>query len=306
MTLTVWSSSRYTFPLPEGHRFPVAKYAMLRDAVIASGIVPAERVLDPPRVSDDALLLVHTPGYVRRFRDGSLDAAGLRRLGFPWSPALVERSYRAVGGTVAATRHALEHGVAMNLAGGTHHAFPDHGEGFCVFNDVAVAIRLLRRDGLVRRAAIVDLDVHQGNGTHAIFAGDADVHTFSMHGGKNYPFHKVSGTLDIELPDGTGDDAYLELLHATLPRVLAASSPDLVVYIAGADPHEGDRLGRLALTFEGLARRDAFVLDSCREVGIPVAVTIGGGYGRRIEDTVAVHAETVRIAASRAVHYASR
>ena len=297
MTLTVWSSSRYTFPLPEGHRFPVAKYGMLRDAVIEQGILPADHVLDPPRVTDEALLLVHTPEYVRRFREGSLDAAELRRLGFPWSPGLVERSYRAVGGTVAATRHALEHGIAMNLAGGTHHAFPDHGEGFCVFNDVAVAIQLLRRDGLARRVAVVDLDVHQGNGTHAIFAGDADVYTFSMHGGKNYPFHKVAGTLDLELPDGTGDDAYLEVLCRALPRVLAASSPDLVVYIAGADPHEGDRLGRLGLTFDGLARRDALVLDACREVGIPVAITIGGGYGRRIEDTVAVHVRTVRIAA---------
>ena len=300
MTLTVWSSSRYTFPLPEGHRFPVAKYAMLREAVIAEGIVPAERVLDPPRAGDDALALVHTPEYVRRFRDGALDGAELRRLGFPWSPALVERSYRAVGGTIEAARHALTDGVAMNLAGGTHHAFPDHGEGFCVFNDVAVAIRLLQHDGLVRRVAVVDLDVHQGNGTHAIFAGDDDVYTFSMHGGKNYPFHKIAGTLDVELADGTGDDAYLDSLASALPAVLAASSPDLVVYIAGADPHEGDQLGRLALTFDGLARRDAFVLDSCREVGIPVAITIGGGYGRRIEDTVAVHASTVRIAATRA------
>ena len=302
MTLTVWSSSRYTFPLPDGHRFPVAKYAMLRDAVIAQGIVRVDHVLDPPRVSDEALMLVHTPEYVRRFREGALDAAELRRLGFPWSPGLVERSYRAVGGTVAATRHALEHGLAMNLAGGTHHAFPDHGEGFCVFNDVAVAVRLLRRGGLVRRVAVVDLDVHQGNGTHAIFAGDPDVHTFSMHGGRNYPFHKVAGTLDVELPDGTGDDVYLEQLCGALPRVLAASSPDLVVYIAGADPHEGDRLGRLALTFDGLARRDAFVLDSCREVGIPVAIAIGGGYGRRIEDTVAAHAQTARIAAARTSH----
>jgi len=300
MTLTVWSSSRYTFPLPEGHRFPVAKYAMLRHAVIARGIVPAERVLDPPRAGDDALALVHTREYVQRFCEGTLDAAELRRLGFPWSPALVERSYRAVGGTIAAARHALAHGISMNLAGGTHHAFPDHGEGFCVFNDVAVAIRLLRREGLVRRAAVVDLDVHQGNGTHAIFAGDGDVYTFSMHGGKNYPFHKVAGTLDVELADGTGDDDYLAMLYEALPRVLAASSPDLVVYIAGADPFEGDRLGRLALSFDGLARRDAFVLDSCREVGIPVAITIGGGYGRRIEDTVAVHARTVRIAAARA------
>jgi acetoin utilization deacetylase AcuC-like enzyme len=300
MALTVWSSSRYTFPLPEGHRFPVAKYELLRQAVIAEGSVPADRVLDPVRAADDALELVHTREYVQRFAGGLLDAAELRRLGFPWSPALVERSYRAVGGTIAATRHALAHGVAMNLAGGTHHAFPDHGEGFCVFNDVAVALRLLQRERLVRRAAVVDLDVHQGNGTHAIFAGDPDVYTFSMHGGKNYPFHKVPGTLDIELADGTGDDDYLATLREALPRVLAQSSPDLVVYIAGADPHEGDRLGRLALTFDGLARRDAFVLDSCREVGIPIAVTIGGGYGRRIEDTVAAHLGTVRIAASRA------
>lgn len=299
MSLTVWSSSRYTFPLPEGHRFPIAKYALLRDAVIADGIVDAERVLDPPRVTDDALMLVHTREYVRRFREGTLDAAELRRIGFPWSPGLVERSYRAVGGTLEAVRHALSHGIAMNLAGGTHHAFPDHGEGFCVFNDVAVAIRLLQRDRLVRRVAIVDLDVHQGNGTHAIFADDRDVYTFSMHGGRNYPFHKVAGTLDVELADGTGDEEYLAALHAALPRVLAASSPDLVVYIAGADPHAGDQLGRLALTFDGLARRDAFVLDSCREVGIPVAITIGGGYGRRIEDTVAVHARTARIAAER-------
>jgi acetoin utilization deacetylase AcuC-like enzyme len=297
MPLTLWSSSRYTFPLPEGHRFPVAKYAMLREAVIAHGVVPADRIIDPARVEVSALELVHSTDYVRRFSNGLLDAAAERRLGFPWSEALVERSFRAVGGTIAATRHALVHGVAMNLAGGTHHAFPDHGEGFCVFNDVAVAIRLLQREGLVRRAAVVDLDVHQGNGTHAIFAGDADVFTFSMHGGKNYPFHKVAGTLDIELPDGTGDEAYLTELHTALPRVLAAAAPDLVVYIAGADPHEGDQLGRLSLTFDGLARRDAFVLQSCREVGIPVAITIGGGYGRRIEDTVEAHLRTVRVAA---------
>jgi acetoin utilization deacetylase AcuC-like enzyme len=297
MALTVWSSSRYVFPLPEGHRFPVVKYELLREAVIAEGIVTRARVLDPARAADDALELVHTHQYVQRFAHGRLDPAELRRLGFPWSPALVERSYRAVGGTIAAARHALAHGVAMNLAGGTHHAFPDHGEGFCVFNDVAVALRLLQRERRLRRAAVVDLDVHQGNGTHAIFAGVADVYTFSMHGGKNYPFHKVPGTLDIELPDGTGDDEYLDVLRSALPRVLEASSPDLVVYIAGADPHEGDRLGRLRLTFDGLARRDTMVLEACREVGIPVAITIGGGYGRQIEDTVAVHLRTARIAA---------
>jgi acetoin utilization deacetylase AcuC-like enzyme len=300
MALTVWSSARYVFPLPAGHRFPVAKYALLRAAVIEEGIVPAERVLDPPRADEEALALVHTREYLRRFREGALDPAELRLLGFPWSEALVERSYRAVGGTIAAARHALEAGVAMNLAGGTHHAFPDHGEGFCVFNDVAVAIRLLRREGRLRRAAVIDLDVHQGNGTHAIFAGDAEVVTFSMHGGRNYPFHKVAGTLDVELADRTGDEEYLATLAGALPRVLAMATPDLVVYIAGADPHEGDRLGRLALTFDGLARRDAMVLDACREVGIPVAVTIGGGYGRRIEDTVHAHLRTVRVAARHA------
>jgi acetoin utilization deacetylase AcuC-like enzyme len=298
MPLTVWSSARYTFPLPEGHRFSVAKYAMLRDGVVAEGIVPAERVLDPEGATDEMLGLVHTAEYLHRFITGTMDAAEIRKLGFPWSPALVERSRRAVGGTLAAARHALTHGIAMNLAGGTHHAFADHGEGFCVFNDIAIAIRLLQRDGLIRRAAVIDLDVHQGNGTHAIFAGDADVYTFSMHGGKNYPFHKIPGTLDVELADGTGDEEYLAQLTGTLPRLLAAAQPDLVLYIAGADPHEGDALGRLALTFDGLARRDAYVLERCREVGIPVAITIGGGYGKRIEDTVAVHLRTVRIASA--------
>ncbi len=298
MPLSVWSSSRYTFPLPEGHRFPIAKYAMLRERIVALGIVSPERVHDPAAVSDDELRLVHTAAYVERFVTGRLDAAEVRRIGFPWSHELVERSRRAVGGTIAAARHALAHGIAMNLAGGTHHAFADHGEGFCVFNDVAVAIRLLQSEGLIRRAAVVDLDVHQGNGTHAIFAGDDSVFTFSMHGGRNYPFHKVPGTLDVELADHTGDDEYLRRLVDVLPAMLAEAAPDLVLYIAGADPHEGDALGRLALTFDGLARRDAYVLTQCREVGIPVAITIGGGYGRRIEDTVSVHVETARIAGS--------
>lgn len=298
MPLTLWSSSRYVFPLPEGHRFPVRKYAMLRDRVVADGLVPAERVADPPRATRDDLLRVHTPDYVERFAAGQLDAGELRRLGFPWSSALVERSLRAVGGTIAASEHALAHGIAVNLAGGTHHAFADHGEGFCVYNDVAIAIRRLQSLGRIRRACVVDLDVHQGNGTHSIFTGDADVFTFSMHGGKNYPFHKVAGSLDVELDDGTADEEYLDRLTAALPAVLTKASPDLVLYIAGADPHEGDALGRLRLTFDGLLRRDAFVLERCREVGIPVAITIGGGYGRNVEDTVSVHLNTVRVAAT--------
>jgi len=297
MALHAWSSAKYSFPLPEGHRFPIAKYALLRDRVIADGIIDPEHLHDPAAISRADLLLVHTADYVDRFTSGRLSPDEERRLGFPWSPALVERSYRAAGGTLEAATFATEHGIAMNLAGGTHHAFPSHGEGFCVFNDTAIAIRALQRDRRIRRALVVDLDVHQGNGTHAVFAGDESVFTFSMHGGKNYPFHKVAGCLDVELSDGTGDDAYLELLTRSLPDAIAASRADLVVYLAGADPHESDRLGRLALTFDGLARRDAIVLQQTREVGLPVVVTIAGGYGRDIEDTVRIHARTARIAA---------
>ena len=296
MPLHCWTSARYAVPLPTGHRFPIAKYGMLRDAVIESGLVAPGDLHEPERASMDALLLVHTERYVRALVAGELTEAEQRRIGLPWSESLVERSFRTVGGTCEAATAALERGVTMNLAGGTHHAFPDRGEGFCVFNDVAVAIRLLQRAGRIRRAAVIDLDVHQGNGTHAIFAGDSSVYTFSMHGGRNYPFHKVAGSLDVELADGTGDDAYLAALTETLPRVLAVSAPDLVIYLAGADAHEGDRLGRLCLTFDGLARRDAMVLDACREVGIPVVITIAGGYGRNIADSVAVHLNTVRIA----------
>ncbi|HEX2779669.1 MAG TPA: histone deacetylase [Gemmatimonadaceae bacterium] len=307
-----WSSAHYTLPLPAGHRFPIEKYALLRDAVLAEGIVPRERMHDPERATREELLRVHTAGYVDRLGEGRLTEAEIRRLGFPWSPQLVERSYRAVGGTLGATRAALRHGVAMNLAGGTHHAFPDHGEGFCVFNDVAVAVRALLDAGEIARAAVVDLDVHQGNGTHAIFAGEERVHTFSMHGERNYPYResapvgdasdprrygvRVPGTRDVDLPEGVGDDEYLAVLAAELPAVLAAARPDLVVYLGGADPHEGDRLGRMRLTFDGLARRDTLVLESCREVGIPVAITIAGGYGRDIRDTVRIHTTTARIA----------
>ena len=297
MALHAWSSAKYSFPLPEGHRFPIAKYALLRDRVIAEGIVAPENLHDPAPVSREDLLLVHSADYVDRFTNGRLDAGEERRLGFPWSRALVERSYRAAGGTREAAGYAVDHGIAMNLAGGTHHAFPSHGEGFCVFNDTAIAIRALQRQGRIQRAIVVDLDVHQGNGTHAIFAGDESVFTFSMHGGKNYPFHKVAGRLDVELTDGTGDDDYLELLCRSLPKAIVAARADLVVYLAGADPHEGDRLGRLALTFDGLARRDAVVLQQAREVGLPVVITIAGGYGRSVEDTVQAHARTAQIAA---------
>jgi acetoin utilization deacetylase AcuC-like enzyme len=296
MTLYAWSSAAYVIPLPAEHRFPIAKYALLRERVLAEELIPRERLLDPLRASREELLRAHDALYVDALNAGTLDAAAMRRIGFPWSPELVERSHRAVGGTMAASRAALEHGLAINLAGGTHHAFADHGEGFCVFNDVAVAIRALQHERLIGRAAIIDLDVHQGNGTNAIFAGDRTVYTFSMHGERNYPFTRVAGSRDIELPDGTGDEAYLERLAQALPEVLHAARPDVVIYLAGADPHERDALGRLALTVAGLARRDAMVLEACREVGIPVAIAIAGGYGRDIAETVEIHRNTVAVA----------
>jgi acetoin utilization deacetylase AcuC-like enzyme len=290
-----WSSASYTFPLPDGHRFPIAKYELLRQAVIAAGL---GEVRQPDRIDRASLLRVHTPRYVDALSEGTLSADEQRRLGFPWSKGLVERSYRAVGGTCAAVRFALDEGIAMNLAGGTHHAFSDRGEGFCVFNDVAVAIRAMQAQGRIERAAIVDLDVHQGNGTNEIFAGDDSVYTFSMHGRRNYPFSKVPGSLDVELEDGCEDQEYLALLADALPRALAAARPDLVIYLAGADAHEDDRLGRLRLTAQGLARRDVMVLEAAREVGIPVAVTIAGGYGRDIDTTVAIHLGTARLCAA--------
>ncbi len=298
MPLHVWSSAHYSIALPDGHRFPIAKYAMLRDAVLAEGVVAPDAMHDPARASLEDVHRVHATEYITRLVNGTMPIAEQRTLGFPWSLGLVERSFRASGGTLEAADHALRAGIAMNLAGGTHHAFATHGEGFCVLNDVAIAVHALRAQGRIRRVAVIDLDVHQGNGTHAIFASDESAFTFSMHGRRNYPFRKVAGRLDIELEDGTQDTEYLEKLSEALPEVLATARPDLVFYLAGADPHEGDSLGRLGLTFEGLMRRDALVLESCRAVGVPVAIAIAGGYGRDIADTVRVHVNTARVARS--------
>lgn len=298
MPLHCWSSPRYAITLPDGHRFPMVKYALLREGALAAGLVTAATLHEPTRIDRADLLRVHTPEYVDGVEHGTLDAAHQRRIGLPWSEAFVERAFRVVRGTVEASAHAVTHGIAMNLAGGTHHAFPDRGEGFCVFNDVAIAIRRLQSDGRIRRACIIDLDVHQGNGTNAVFAGDDSVYTFNMHGAKNFPFHKVNGSRDEALDDGIGDAEYLARLRRALPDVLQAARADLVIYLAGADPHEGDRLGRLKLSFEGLAQRDDLVLRTCREVGLPVCVTIAGGYGTDIATTVRVHLQTVAIAHS--------
>ena len=294
MSLHCWSSTRYAITLPEGHRFPMSKYSLLREGALSQRLVAPENLHEPSRVAHADLHRVHTTDYVDGVEHGTLDPAHQRRIGLPWSEPFVERAFRVVQGTIEASDHAVTHGIAMNFAGGTHHAFPDRGEGFCVFNDVAIAIRRLQSQQRIRRACIIDLDVHQGNGTNAVFAGDDSVYTFNMHGAKNFPFHKVASSRDEELDDGTGDDEYLTRLESALPEVVRAARADLVVYLAGADPHEGDRL---KLTFDGLARRDELVLRTCREIGTPVCVTIAGGYGRDITDTVRVHLQTVATAA---------
>jgi len=289
---------QFVLPLPEGHRFPMRKYALLRDAALAAGVLAPDALFIPEAATEDELVRAHDAAYVRKVFGGGLTDKEIRRLGFPWSPQLVERSRRSVGGTIQACRAALRDGVAVNLAGGTHHAFPDYGAGFCVFNDVAVAARAMLAEGRAARIAVVDCDVHQGDGTAAIFAGDPAVFTFSIHGARNFPFHKQASDLDVELPDGAGDAAYLDALRPALAATLAHARPELVIYVAGADPYEGDRLGLLKLSKAGLAERDRLVLEGCAGQGIPVAVVMGGGYARAIEDVVCIHLATIRAAAA--------
>jgi len=286
---------RYYADIGEGHVFPIRKFELVRDRLVAEGTVAPAEIVEPREAAVADVLLVHTDDYVTRLRAGALTPRELRRLGLPWSKALVRRSFLATSGTINAARLALEGGVGANLAGGTHHAFPDRGEGFCVLNDVAVAVRVLRRDGLARRAAVVDLDVHQGNGTAFIFAEDASVFTFSMHGAKNYPLFKQRSTLDVELADGTGDEEYMGELSRHLPRVFE-HRPELVFYLGGADPFAGDKLGRLGLSVAGLRARDELVLGECRRRGVPVATVMSGGYAADIDDTVEIHCNTIRAA----------
>ncbi len=284
----------FVLPLPEGHRFPMSKYARLRQALLDSAVFAPDDLQLPPPASDAELALAHCPDYVARVAAGALTPAEIRQIGFPWSPEMVERSRRSAGATLAAARAALAGGkVAANLAGGTHHAHYDRGEGFCVFNDAAVTVRTLAAEGAVRRVAVIDADVHQGNGTATILAGDPHAFTFSLHGARNFPFEKAHSDLDIELPDGTGDDAYLAALEQGLAATFAAGPYDLVLYLAGADPYAGDRLGRLAVSMDGLAARDRRVLDACRAHGVPVAIAMAGGYARDIADTVAIHTRTL-------------
>lgn len=290
-------SDTFVLPLPEGHRFPMSKYVRLRDRVLYEGLVAPDKLQAAEPASEADLLRCHDEAYVRRVMEGGLSDREQRRIGFPWSPALARRSIRTVGGTLAACRAALEDGTAANLAGGTHHAYAEHGEGYCVFNDAVVAARAMQAEQRVRRVVILDCDVHQGNGTAALTQGDASVFTFSIHGEKNYPVHKERSDLDIELPDGTTDERYLTLVEEGVQRALAASGADLAIYLAGADPYERDRLGRMKVTMAGLAERDRRVFGLCRAAGLPVAVVMAGGYAPEIDDIVRIHAQTIRIAA---------
>ena len=290
-------SDHFVLPLPEGHRFPMQKYRLLRERILAEGIISADDVMVPEAAMDEQLLLVHDVDYVRKVKTGQLSEKEVRRMGFPWSPELVERSRRSVGGSISACRAALEDGIAVNLAGGTHHAFPDFGAGFCVFNDVAVAACVMLAEERLQRVVVIDCDVHQGDGTAAIFASDARVFTFSIHGARNFPFRKQQSDLDIELEDHTDDGDYLASLKTGVSYAIELAEPDLAIYLAGADPYSGDKLGRLNVSKDGLAERDRFVIRTCHEKKLPVAIVMGGGYARDIQDIVEIHAETIRTAA---------
>ena len=301
MPMQAFYADQFVLPLPPGHRFPMSKYRLLREQIAG---LPGLELCQALPASEGELALVHTPGYLSAVIDGTLSAAQQREIGFPWSEAMVERARRSVGATISAARSALATGVASNVAGGTHHATADKGGGYCVFNDAAVAARLMQAEWhrlhrRLLRVAIVDLDVHQGNGSAAIFADDPTVFTLSLHGAKNFPFRKERSDLDVDLPDGCDDTAYLRALDDALDKLWChheAAPPGLIFYLAGADPHEGDRLGRLKLTTAGLAERDRRVLSAARERRIPVALSMAGGYGRVVEDTVQVHLGTIRAA----------
>ncbi len=289
----IFYSPYYYADIGENHVFPIKKFELVRDKLFGEGTLQSSEILEPQPVEVQDVLLVHTEDYISRLRGGTLTAKEVRKLGLPWSKSLVRRSFLAVSGTINAAKHALEYGVASNLAGGTHHAFPDRGEGFCVLNDVAVAIEVLKRDDLAKTFLIVDCDVHQGNGTAFIFKDDEAVFTFSIHGAKNYPLFKQSSNLDIELPDKTSDKEYLETLNEALPRIFL-HNPDIIFYLGGADPFEKDKLGRLGLTIQGLMKRDESVLSFARERDIPIVTVMSGGYAQDISDTVEIHCNTIR------------
>jgi acetoin utilization deacetylase AcuC-like enzyme len=291
--MKVFFCDRFSIPLPPGHTFPMAKYRQLAERVRSSGLIQPEDLVCPPPATDEDILRVHTPDYLKRLETGGLTKSEVRRIGLPWSPELVLRARHSAAATIAACRAALAEGAAVNLGGGTHHAYPDHGQGYCLFNDAAIAVRAVQAQARARRALIVDCDVHQGNGTAAIFRDDPKVFTFSIHGANNFPLRKEASDIDVALPDGTGDADYLKALREGLERAFSMAEAELVVYLSGADAYEGDRFGRLALSRQGLAERDRTVLAFCRDYRLPVAVAMAGGYAPEIEEIVEIHFQTV-------------
>ena len=302
-------SDHFVLPLPEGHRFPMAKYSMLREELVQE--LSAVQMFEAPAATEGELALAHAPDYVQAVKSGTLSPEALREIGFPWTPAMAERSIRSAGASIAAGRAALKEGISGNLAGGTHHASANQGGGFCVFNDIAVTARVLqmeyfRQTKKTLQVLVVDLDVHQGNGTASIFANDPSVFTLSLHGEKNFPFRKVPSDLDVGLPDGCTDGPYLEALNRALIEMSERFKPDFLIYLAGADAHEGDRLGRLKLTEAGMAARDQKVFDWALASNIPMIICMGGGYGHDLRSTVAVQMNTWRLAQRHWLHWQNR
>ena len=302
-------SDHFVLPLPEGHRFPMAKYSMLRERIARE--LRGVQLMEGPAATEGELALAHSPDYVWAVKSGSLSPQAQREIGFPWTPAMAERSVRSAGASIAAGRVAMREGIAGNLAGGTHHASANQGGGFCVFNDIAVTARVLQMEQFRAtkqnlQVLVIDLDVHQGNGTAAIFATDPSVFTLSLHGEKNFPFRKVNSDLDVGLPDGCSDEAYSMALENALAQVLQRFQPQFVIYLAGADAHEGDRLGRLKLTEAGMKQRDLQVFDWVRALGLPMLICMGGGYGHDLTQTVQVQMNTWQLAMDHWLHWQNR
>ena len=291
--MQAFTSARYTAPLGN-HSYPIEKYRLVPERLLTEGILTPEEIVEPQPIALGDILRVHTPEYVHAFLNGTLERKALLRLGLPWSRQLVQRAFAVIGGTLGAARAALRDGIAANLAGGTHHAFADHGEGYCIFNDLVIVLRRLRAKGRIGRALVLDLDVHQGNGTAALCEADPDTFTFSMHAANNYPAHKEHSSWDIALPDGTTDEQYLGRLEESLPVLLERARPDLILYQAGVDVLRGDRFGKLALSMAGVRKRDRLVYEFAWQAGVPLVVTLGGGYARDINRIVTAHCQTVR------------
>jgi len=291
--MKIFYSDTFELPLPEKHRFPMSKYRLLRERIAEENEFADASLLLPRAATDQQLALVHDPAYIHRVIKGELSKLEIRRIGFPWSPGLMERSRRSVGASIEAGRTAISEGASVNLAGGTHHAFPDAGQGYCVFNDAVVAARVLQQEGEIDNVLFIDLDVHQGNGTAAISANDPSLYSFSMHCEKNFPFRKSQGDLDVSLPIGTDDSAFLASLKSSLTRIESEFAADLVFFLAGADPYQHDRLGHFQLTKQGLRERDQLVFDFCQKHQLPMATAMAGGYAPNINDIVDIHYATV-------------